>query len=42
MTLWELCAAIDGYIRVHAAEGGSPEPPTDEEFEQAKRDHGDE
>lgn len=41
MTLWELDAAIDGYVRANSADGGTPRAPTNEEFEAAKAAHGD-
>ncbi len=40
MTLWEIVACIEGYNRVHGGEQ-KPSAPTDEEFEEAKRLHGD-
>lgn len=40
MTLWELAAAIDGYNRAQGGEG-KPSPPSDDDFERAKAQHGD-
>lgn len=40
MSLWQFAACVDGWNKVHGGDRG-PEPPTPEEFEAAKRAHGD-
>jgi hypothetical protein len=41
MSLWEYAACIDGWNRGHGDGKSIVAPPTDEQFEAAKRLHGD-
>lgn len=40
MSLWQLATCVEGWNRTHGGEPGT-DPPTDDEFEAAKRAHGD-
>lgn len=41
MTLWEIAAAVDGVNESNNSDGVPPSAPTAEEFDAAKREHGD-
>lgn len=40
LSLWEFAAAVEGWRAANGSTGGSMKAPTDEEFEEAKRQHG--